>query len=122
MQAVVERVMRAFAIKHPLGGKAEIAPHDPAEFAAELLRDPSDFQLLRSGDVQSQGRTGGERQRLDGLAAGVLLPDDIDHRHPEAFQRAHRRQCAGGWFGEHLLDRITALKICFGLHLHHLVT
>jgi hypothetical protein len=37
MQAVVERVMRAFAIKHPLGGKAEIAPHDPAEFAAELL-------------------------------------------------------------------------------------
>ncbi|MGN6116496.1 MAG: hypothetical protein ACTHN2_13360 [Nitrobacter sp.] len=39
MQAVVERVMRAFAIKHPLGKKAGTAPRDPAEFAAELLEN-----------------------------------------------------------------------------------
>jgi hypothetical protein len=37
MQAVVERVMRAFAIKHPSGEKAGIARRDAAEFAAELL-------------------------------------------------------------------------------------
>lgn len=39
MQAVVERVMRAFAIKHPLGKKVGMAPQDPAEFAAELLEN-----------------------------------------------------------------------------------
>jgi hypothetical protein len=39
MQAVVERVMRAFAIKHPLGKKVGMAPQDPTEFAAELLEN-----------------------------------------------------------------------------------
>lgn len=37
MQAVVERVMRAFAIKHPSDEKAETARRNAAELAAELL-------------------------------------------------------------------------------------
>jgi hypothetical protein len=37
MQAVVERVMRAFAIKHPSDEKTETVRRNAAEFAAELL-------------------------------------------------------------------------------------
>jgi hypothetical protein len=54
MQAVVERVMRAFTLKNPPPNEADDARRSPAEFAAELLENYKAQLLQRAQPPRSR--------------------------------------------------------------------
>ena len=74
-----EAGVAAAGVVEPRGGMFRAGEVDgAAETLGEGGGEFADWECVRAGDVDGDGGGGGGVEALDGVGAGVALPDDVD--------------------------------------------